>query len=99
MAQIDDRDIEELFERIQDHFEQVDEKTKDMFDMLIEQTLEFRKKCAEANGHVLTVGETKQALDAFMIVLRVQKIPANLPKPVYDLIIRWLEALKNRAVQ
>lgn len=96
MGNADEKDISELFNRISEHFEGADEGIKEMFSMLVGVTLEYRDILIHSSGTPLTVGETRQALDAFMVVMKAHNIPANLDRRVHDLVILWLEEIKLR---
>ena len=96
MAATDDEDIRRLFEKVSEHFASADEGTRGMFQMLVATALTYRDTLAQTTGHILTVAETRAALDAFMQTLKDQRIPPDLEKRVHDLVILWLEELKNR---
>lgn len=91
---IKDDDIEKLFGRIAEHFQHADEKSHEMFRMLVSTALKFRDELKEKTGVPLTVGETQKALDIFMEVLKNHKMPQNLDKNIHDLVILWLEEVK-----
>jgi len=93
---LDDKDIEALFDKVSEHFEGADEGAKGMFGMLVDTALKYRNTLMHSSGHTLTVGETRQALDIFMEVLKTQEMPKGLDKRVHDLIILWLEEIKSK---
>ena len=90
----DDKDIKLLFERIAEHFDDADENMKAMFSMLVRITLKYRDMLMHSSGAPLSVGETREALDAFMEVMKTHRIPDRLDKRIHDLVILWLEELK-----
>jgi hypothetical protein len=92
---IKDDDIEKLFGRIAEHFKHADERSHQMFRMLVDTTLKFRDEIVKRTGVPLTIGETHKALDIFMEVLKTHKIPPNLDKNVHDLVVIWLEEIKT----
>jgi len=92
----DDRDIQELFEKVAGHFEGADGGVQEMFSMLVKVTLKYRDMLVHSGGVPLNVVETKGALDAFMEVMQTHKIPQNLDKRVHDLVVLWLEEIKLR---
>ena len=94
--ELDEKDIEALFDRVSKHFEGADEKARGMFGMLVDTALKYRNILLHSSGHVLTVGETRQALDAFMEVLQAHEIPQGLDKRVHDLVIMWFEEIKEK---
>lgn len=92
-----DDDIRQLFERISKHFgSNVEEGTEDIFAMLVNTTLKYRDQLDAKTGTPLTIGETREALEAFMHVMKKKSFPENLSERAHDLIVIWLEALKER---
>ena len=94
---LDGKDIRDLFDRVAEHFDGADEGIKKMFAMLVSTTLTYRDRLMHSTGHLLTVGETKEALDAFMYVLKTHEIPSNLNKRVHTLIVLWLKELNEKS--
>lgn len=90
-----DDDIKNLFERVLKHFEGADEGARGTFSVLVKTTLKYRDWLVESNSSPLTVAETKAALNAFLTVLKEQKIPGALPKRVHDLVILWLKEIQK----
>ena len=91
-----DDDIAKLFDRIAEHFKDADDKTHEMFSILVTVALRFRDQLMKETGVPLTVGETQKALDAFMKVLKTHQIPPSLDKNIHDLLIMWLEEVKTK---
>ena len=92
----DEKDIRALFEKIAKHFEGVDEGTQAMFSMLVKTTLKYRDMLMHSSGVPFSVGETREALNVFMEVMKTQKIPQGIDKRIHDLVILWLEEVKIR---
>ena len=92
----DDDDIKMLFERIRDHFADADEGSRAMFSMLVSTTLRYRDMLVHSSGSPLTVAEARSALDAFMHTLKAHKLPEGLDRRVHDLVIMWLEGLREK---
>lgn len=93
---MNDDDIETLFDKVAEHFEGADEDSRWMFSMLVKIALKYRDTLSQSTGIPLTVAETRNALDAFMGVLKTHNIPSGIDKRVHDLVILWLEELKAR---
>jgi hypothetical protein len=91
-----DDDIKVLFERIAHHFAGADEGARGMFQMLVATALRYRDLLVHAGGAPLTVDETKVGLDAFMKVLQTHEIPAGLPPRIHELVVMWLQELKEK---
>lgn len=106
----DDDDIKKLFENVAGHFAGADEGARGMFGMLVGVALRYRDTLLRSTGRALTVEETRDALSAFMEVLKTRRIPPARPKSplrrdegpqsldkrVHDLVILWLDELKTR---
>lgn len=93
---LDEGDIQELFDRISEHFEGADEGARGMFGMLVQTALRYRDTLVHSSGKPLTVGETREALNAFMGVIKTHEMPRDLDKRVHDLVIMWLEEIKEK---
>jgi len=72
----------------------VDDGTHRTFKLLVEITLRFRDELHEQNLD-LTVEQTQAALDAFMQIMKTQKFPEDLVGNAHQLVLRWLEAIKE----
>lgn len=94
--ELDEKDASELFERIKEHYKDADDDTRDFFSMLVTTSLRYRDMLVHSSGLPLNVGEVRQALDAFMQVLKTHDIPDGLPKRVHGLVVMLLEDLKER---
>lgn len=91
-----DDDIQRVFDRIAKKFEGADEGAREIFSMLVSTTLRYRDLLMHSGGKALTVAETKEALDAFMQVMQTRAIPPNLVPRVHDLVIMWLEEIRQK---
>lgn len=89
-----EKDVEVFLRNIASRFEGIDEGVVRMFRMLVEVTLHYRDEL-EKNGEILTVQTTKDALDAFMGVMKTHTIPENLPPQAHQLVVHWLEEIKK----
>lgn len=89
-----DKDVEVFLRSIADRFAGVDEGVVRMFRMLVAVTLNYRDEL-EAKGQVLTVQTTKDALDAFMHVMKAHTVPENLSPEAHQLVLYWLEEIKK----
>ena len=93
---LDEGDIQELFDRVSEHFEGADEGARGMFGMLVQIALRYRDTLVHSSGKPLTVGETRGALNAFMGVIKTHEMPVDLDKRVHDLVVMWLEEIKEK---
>lgn len=92
----DEKDITELFARIADHFStNADDGAKAMFAMLVKTTLSQRDSLVHLGEEPLSVGEVREGLGSFMEVLKTHSIPDGLAPRIKNLVMAWLEELKN----
>jgi len=61
--------------------------------MLISETVRFRDKLKEETGEILTVADTRNALDALEAYLSKQTLPDNLTPEQKALIQIWIDRL------
>ena len=61
--------------------------------MLFTETIRFRDKLKEETGEILTVGDTRIALDALEKYLREDEIPTDLTSEQTMLLRIWIDRL------
>lgn len=88
-------DIEHLFRQVEKHFGESNEGIRQMFAMLIHETLAYRDDLVRMNEPALSVGETQRALDALMEILKSQKFPGIDDERIKELVVRWLNAINK----
>ncbi len=92
----DNEDIQKLFDDMAKKLGmENDDGVKAMFSMLVRGALRYRDHMMASKGVPLTIGETREALDAFMSVMKSHEIPEGLGETVKGLVMTWLEDLKN----
>ena len=91
---MNDDDVSQLLRRIGEKVGQVDEKSLRMFRLLVTVTLQYRDQL-RAQGEILTVEETKKALNVFRIVLKTREIPEELESRARELVMLWLQEIKK----
>lgn len=65
----------ELFEDV-DHFDPIDEQK--ILRLLIDETIKFRDKMKEETGYIVTVEDSRAALDALQKHINSEKFPNDL---------------------
>ena len=88
-------DIEHLFRKVEKHFGEANEGIKQMFSMLVHETLAFRDDLVNRNELALNIGETQKALDVLMEILKTHKFPEVENKRIKELVLRWLSAINK----
>ena len=91
-----DDDIEQLFERVSSQFENVDEDTKKVFHILVNETLSFRDELIKQHQPPLKVEEVAQALNALETVLHSKSKMPDLENRVLVLFSRWVNKLNRK---
>jgi hypothetical protein len=88
-------DIEGLFRKVEKHFGEANEGIKQMFTMLIHETLAYRDELVKKNEPALNVAETQRALNALMEILKSHEFPEIDDSRIKNLVMRWLNAINE----
>lgn len=88
-------DIEQLFRQVEKRFGKANEGIKQMFAMLVHETLTYRDELVEKKEPAFSVGETQRALDTLMEILKTHTFPEIDDGRIKELIMRWLNALNK----
>ena len=91
----DDDDIQGIFDEMAQKLGDGDEGVKAMFAMLVKGALKYRDHLVATKGVPLRVKETREAIDAFMIVMKTHQLPSGLNETVKGLVVTWLQEIKN----
>ncbi|MCX6828673.1 MAG: hypothetical protein NT002_05260 [candidate division Zixibacteria bacterium] len=65
---------------------------------LIRLTLEYRDRLVEEKNEILTVEETRKGLDAYMAVLKENRLPEGLDEKIGKLVKLWLKEINGKAL-
>ncbi len=93
MTEIDDINL--VFEKIKEHFENKQDGGHEMFQTLVNVTLKHRDDLEKTGELVITVDETKKALEVFMKILVERRFPDNVDARIKELVLKWLDELKK----
>jgi len=94
--ELDEGDIKALFDKMADRVEDAGDDSREFFSMLVRTALRYRDTLMHSSGEALTVGETRTALDVFMEAMRSHEMPEGLDRRVHDLVMLWLEEVKEK---
>lgn len=83
-------ELDDLLESLKD----LDDETG-MVNILIEETVAYRDELKGADGTILTVGDTRTALDALEDCLRDHQPKSALSKNQTTLLKRWVKRINN----
>lgn len=64
--------------------------TKEVFEKLIKQTLEYRDKLASQGEPPLTIAEVNKALNIFQKTLETGAFPKDIPNRLLPLLENWI---------
>ena len=67
-----------------------------MFGQLIRLTLEYRDMLAAEKNEILTVAETREAIEAYKIAIETDKIPEGLNEKISGLVKLWLKVINSK---
>jgi hypothetical protein len=65
---------------------------------LIRLTLEYRDRLVEEKNEILTVEETRKGLDAYMAVLKENRLPEGLDEKIGKLVKLRLKEINGKAL-
>lgn len=88
-------DIERLFRRAEERFGGANEGVRQMFAMLIRETLAYRDELMKQQKPPLTVQETQRALDILMEILKTQQFPEIDDERIKGLVLCWLDKINS----
>lgn len=70
-------------------------ETIDILTKLIDYTIKFRDELKAKTGEILTVGETRQAVDIYLEAVQTERLRENLV-PRIDLLVKyWLTKING----
>jgi len=87
-----------LKEYLESHFGRVGrvpDEVRNIVRRLIDLTLQYRDRLKAETGEILTVEETKIAIDIFLSGLKTGRIPSRLEGKTAELIKLWMNILKG----
>jgi hypothetical protein len=72
--------------------------TKEIFNILIKHSLEYRDELVKRGEPPLTVEEVKQSLNYLQLIVTKGSVPKDMPQRLIPLLQRWLTELtpKNK---
>jgi hypothetical protein len=68
------------------------------FSRLIDLTLEYRDKLKARTGEILSIEETKMAINIYVVAQETGKLPSNLDSKTRPLIRLWLREIDGRDI-
>lgn len=87
---MDEKEIEELFEKVSKHFDVVPTEAKKFFTLFVEETLAYRDELVSQGKPPLTVDEVQKALNYLEEAIQTNKISKNIPERIDALLRRWI---------
>jgi len=92
---MDRDDLDKYFEEILANEGYVSAESLDVLKKLINLTLKFRDKLKAETGEILTVGETRRALDVYLKAIKQGRISKNLDSKIEALVRLWIKEING----
>jgi len=90
-----EQDLNEFFGEFLNEKGQVPPEAAETFRRLINLTLEFRDSWKAETGEILTVGDTRKALDIYLRAMETGRVPSKM-KLIIDRLIRfWMKNING----
>ena len=86
----DQINLKNYFDALLEKNKNIDNEALAVLRKLIDLTLSFRDKLKAETGQVITVGETRQAIDIYMEAMQTEILPGDLPPRIDSLVKYWL---------
>jgi hypothetical protein len=87
--------LDKFFEDILQSEGYISSESMDVFRQLIDLTLQFRDNLKAETGRILTVGETRRALDIYLKAVKEGRISTNLDDRIEALVRLWLKEING----
>lgn len=87
--------IQEYFKMVLEQNKNTSVETIDILTKLIDYTIKFRDELKAKTGEILTVGETRQAVDIYLEAVETEHLRTDL-EPRIDLLVKyWLTKING----
>lgn len=87
--------IKEFFKTILENNKNASVETIDILTKLINYTIEYRDKLKAKTGEVLTVGNTRAAIDVYLEAVQTEHLRGDLDPKIDRLIKYWLTEING----
>ncbi len=91
---MNNQEIEKLFSQLEDP-SSVSHETKEVFATLAKTTLDYRDKVNKETGMIITVEDTRAALDLFLEFIQTGRAPSSKNQITLDLLKIWVKKFKS----
>ena len=87
--------IKKYFKTILENNKNASVETIEILKKLIDCTIEYRDKLKAKTGEILTVGETRQAVDIYLEAVEVERLRGDLEPKIDRLVKYWLTKING----
>ncbi len=88
-------DFKRYLRRLLTKNRQATKEDLETFSRLIDLTLEYRDKLKAGTGEILSIEETKMAINIYIVAQETARLPANLDSKTGPLIRLWLKEING----
>lgn len=89
--------IKEYFNSVLESNKNASAETIDILRKLIDYTIKFRDETMAKTGEILTVGETRQAVDIYLEAVETERLRTDLEPKIEQLVKYWLSKINGVA--
>ena len=88
-------DLNKYFNEILESEKYISSGAMDVLRQLIRLTLDYRDKMKAETGEILTVGDTRIAVDIYLGVIKTGRMPAEMTDRIGSLVKYWLQEIND----
>ncbi len=89
--------IKEYFKTVLENNKNISPEAIDIFKKLIDYTIKYRDELKADTGEILTVGDTKQAINIYLEAVQTERLQSS-PDPKIDRLVKyWLTEINGAA--
>ncbi len=87
--------IKEYFKTVLENNQNISPEVIDILKKLIDYTIKYRDELKADTGEILTVGDTKQAINIYLEAVQTERLQGN-PDPKIDRLVKyWLTEING----
>lgn len=93
---MDQQDLRRFFGEMLKEQGYVSSESMAIFGKLINLTVGFRDRWKAEKNEIVTVDDTRKALDAYSAALKEERIPDGLERKIEELVRLWLQKINRK---
>jgi hypothetical protein len=87
--------IKEYLKTVLENNKDISPEAIDIFKKLIDYTIKYRDELKAKTGEILTVGETRQAVDIYLEAVETERLRSGLDPKIDRLVKYWLTEING----